>query len=183
MIILFGVVGSGKTEQTKRLVDKLHCPYISTSSLIRQKSNPKWEELVMAGNLIPDEDIYSILEPELEKVDAGHKEFILDGAPRSVAQAEWLIRKIRLGQVKLTAIIYLEVSKEAVMQRLLARGRNDDKVEVITQRFEEYDNLTTPVLDFFRGQGYEVSEVDGSRSINEVEDQIWQVLKDKVDAT
>ena len=182
MIILFGVVGSGKSEQAKRLVAKLRCPHISTSHLISQKANPQWDKLIMAGSLLADEDVFSILAPELERIDAAHKEFILDGAPRSIGQAEWLDQKIKDGKVKFTAIIHLDVSKEAVTKRLLKRGRDDDQEHIIARRFEQYDNLTTPVLDYFRSHGYAVNEVDGSYSIDEVENQIWQILKDKVHA-
>ncbi|HEY5549704.1 MAG TPA: nucleoside monophosphate kinase [Candidatus Saccharimonadales bacterium] len=182
MIILFGVVGSGKSQQAERLIAKLHCPYLSTSKLIREKNNLQWDKLITAGHLLPDDDIFSLLEPELEKIDAANAEFILDGAPRSIGQAEWLIAKIKAGSLKFTAIIHLDVSKEVVLQRLLSRGRYDDKEEVIATRFEQYDKLTVPVLKYFQQQGYPVSEVDGSPPIGEVEKQIWELLKDKVEA-
>lgn len=179
MIILFGVVGSGKSEQAKRLIAKLHCPYISTSRLIRERANPGWDKQIRVGNLLPDEDIFLILEPELRRINAAKEEFILDGAPRSIGQAQWLIQKIKKSSLKFTAIIHLNVSKEVVLQRLLARGRYDDKQQVIATRFEHYDNVTTPVLDYFRSQGYAVNDVDGSLSIDEVEKQVWEVLKGK----
>lgn len=182
MIILFGIVGSGKSEQAKQLVSKLGCPHISTSRLLREKSNPDWDSLIMAGKLVPDEDIFSLLEPEFEKIDAGHKEFILDGAPRSIGQAKWIVEKIRSGQLKLTDIVYLRVPRELVVQRLLARRRSDDQEHIISNRFKEYDNITTPVLDYLRSQGYKINQIDGRGTIDEVEKQIWEILKDKVEA-
>lgn len=178
MIILFGVVGSGKSEQAKLLVAKLNCPHISTSRLLKDNSNQEWDKLMMAGKLVPDEDIYSVLGPELEKIK--DREFILDGAPRSVAQAEWLSNKIKAGDLNLTAIIHLKASKDVVMKRLLARGREDDNEAVIANRLSEYEQVTTPVLDYLKEQGYKISEVDGDKSLEEVEQQIWQVLGDKV---
>ena len=182
MIILFGVVGSGKSEQAKRLIAKLQCPYVSTSRLIREKKNPEWERTITAGNLLRDDEIFGLLQPELRKIDAASQEFILDGMPRSVGQAKWLAQKIKAGTIKFTAIIHLDVPKEVVLQRLLARGRYDDNESVIATRFENYDKISTPVLDYFKQQGFEVSEVDGSLSIDEVEKQIWEALKGKIEA-
>ena len=182
MIILFGVVGSGKSEQAKRLVARINCPYISTSRLIREKRDPQWEAIMMMGKLLSDQEIISLIEPELNKIDAQHKEFILDGAPRSITQAQWLLKLVEAGKLKLTSIIYLKVSKEITVQRLLKRGREDDKEEIISERFRQYEEVTTPVLDYLRQHGFEVNEVDGSLSIDEVEEQIWGILKDKIEA-
>lgn len=182
MIILFGVVGSGKSEQAKRLVAKLGCPHISTSQLIRERSNPTWEALMMVGKLIPDQDIISLIEPELTKLDASRNEFILDGAPRSIGQAQWLFNQAKAGKIKFTAIIYFRVSRETTIQRLLKRGRDDDKREIISERFRQYEEVTMPVLDYFKSQGWPVQEVDGEGSIGAVEKEIWQILKDKASA-
>lgn len=182
MIILFGVVGSGKSEQAKRLVAKLDCPYISTSQLIRESRNPQWEAIMMMGKLVSDGEVLSLLKPELKKIDAGHKEFILDGAPRSIEQAQWLLKEVNEGKVKFTAIIYLKVSKETTIQRLLKRGRDDDKEEIISERFRQYEEVTTPVLDFLKDKGWQINEVEGEWSADMVEKVIWQILKDKVGA-
>ncbi len=180
MIILFGVVGSGKSEQANRLEQKLACPHITVSLLLHQRQNRQWEELIKEGRLVPDDGVISVLETELAKIDAARYEFILDGAPRSTGQAEWLVKKIKSGSVKLTAIIHLKVSKETTMIRLLKRGREDDKKEIIAERFKQYEAITTPVLDYLRAQGLKINEVDGEWSADVVERQIWQVIKDKL---
>jgi adenylate kinase len=182
MIILFGVVGSGKSEQAKRLITKLGCPHISTSRLIRNAADPNWEAIMLMGKLLPDSDIISLLEPELAKIGADRNEFILDGAPRSIGQAQWLYNQVQAGKIKLTAIIYLKVSKETTIQRLMARGRDDDKREIISERFRQYEEVTLPVLEYFKSQGWTIYEVDGEGSVDEVEKEIWQILKDKVSA-
>ncbi|MEX0881467.1 MAG: nucleoside monophosphate kinase [Candidatus Saccharimonadales bacterium] len=182
MIILFGVVGSGKSEQASRLIAKLHCPYISTSRLIKDKNNPEWNKLITAGNLLDDQATLSILEPELEKIDTINKEFILDGAPRSIGQAEWLIEKVNTGKIKLTAIIHLVVSRRTAMERLLKRGREDDEEDIISERFRQFDSITTPVLNYLRSHNFTVNEVDGEWSSDIVEQQIWRVLEGKVEA-
>ena len=181
MIILFGVVGSGKSEQAKRLVAKLKCPHVSTSRLLREDLTPEHQAIMQAGKLVDDDNIFELLEPEFKRIDADHHEFILDGAPSSVGQAEWLLSKVKAGELKLTAIIHLKVPRDLILKRLLARGREDDQGGIIARRIEEYDNVTTPVLDYFRSQGYAVHQIDGGGSLGEVERQVWQTIKDKVD--
>lgn len=176
MIILFGVVGSGKSEQAKRLLAELNCPYISTSHLLREHLTPEHHAKMMAGKLVADKDIFTLLEPALKAAQADKQECILDGAPRSIGQAKWLISKIEAGQVKLTAIIHLKVSKEVVLGRLHARHREDDQDEIIEQRFKQYDRITDPVLAYLRQQGYKVDEVDGEQPPDAVQADIKQVL-------
>ncbi|HZP55591.1 MAG TPA: nucleoside monophosphate kinase [Candidatus Saccharimonadales bacterium] len=180
MIILFGVVGSGKSEQANRLEKKLNCPHITVSQVLKEQHNPAWDSLISAGKLVPDENVISLLEPVLNKVKKG--EFILDGAPRSERQAEWLSQKIKSGGIKLTAIFHLVVSKETTLKRLLNRGREDDREEVIVERFRQYAAVTNPVLAYLVKQGYAVYDIDGEWPLDIVEMQIWNVLKDKIDA-
>lgn len=181
MIILFGVVGSGKSEQANRLEIKLNCPHVTVSQLIRQQENQEWDALMQAGKLVPDDAVLKLLEAELKRINAKNHEFILDGAPRSIPQAEWLSGKINTGELNLTAIIHLKVSKETTLIRLLRRGRQDDTEEVITERFKQYDAVTTPVLNFLREeQGYEIYDIDGEWSSDVVEKQIWKILEGKI---
>jgi adenylate kinase len=179
MIILFGVVGSGKSEQANLLEQKLHCPHVTVSQLIRQQANPVWDKLMLAGQLVPDDDVLPLIDREFKRINAAQKEFILDGAPRSIGQAEWLSNKIKAGEVKLTAIFHLKVSRETTLKRLLKRGREDDKAEIIIERFRQYEQITSPVLDYLRSQGFKILDLDGEWSADVVERQIWHALGDK----
>lgn len=182
MIILFGVVGSGKSEQAKRMVARLNCPHISTSQLLRDGAKQHWQQLMLRGKLVRDEDVIGLLESEFKKIGAGSQEFILDGAPRSIGQAGWLVGKIKADEVKLTAIIHLNVSRETTLARMLKRGRDDDTEEVISERFRQYEAITNPVLDYLRSQGLQVIEIDGERSADEVEREVWKALEGKLSA-
>jgi adenylate kinase len=181
VIILFGVLGSGKSEQAARMVSKLKCPHISTSQLIREQGNKEWINQTLQGKLLPDDIIFELLEPALKKIHADKQEFILDGAPRSIGQAKWLIQRIRSGEIKLTAIIHLKVSRKTTIERMLKRGREDDTKEVINERFKQYETNTKPVLDYLREQGFEVIDIDGEWSSDMVELEIWKVLEGKLD--
>lgn len=179
MIVLFGAIGSGKTEQGGRLVKRLNCARVSTSQLLRQNSDPKHLEQIAEGTLVSDQEILDLLDPELKKLGADKNEIILDGSPRSIGQAKWLIGKIKAGEIKFTAIIYLKVPVATVVERLMKRGRADDKENIIRHRLDEYAKITTPVLRYLDQKGYRVDEIDGSPPPGEVEKNIQTVLETK----
>lgn len=179
MIIIMGAIGSGKSEQTKRLADRLHCPRLSTSQLLRDNPTPERQARMQAGELVDDQEIIELLTDEFKKINAAKTEFLLDGAPRSITQAKWMLEKIRSGEIMLTAIIKLDVSKEVVISRLSKRGREDDKEEIILKRLSDYDSVTTPVVDFFRQNDIDVHEVDGEKDLDQVETAIKDILEKK----
>jgi adenylate kinase len=113
MIILFGIAGSGKGTQAEILSKRLNCPTLSSGEVLRQnKNNPKILDALSAGKLVDDEIIMSLLEDELTKIHADTQEFVLDGTPRSINQAQWLVDKIKNGKLHLTAIININLSME-----------------------------------------------------------------------
>lgn len=179
MIILFGAIGSGKTEQGQRLAKHLSCPRISTSQLLREHSDPLYLQQIEQGTLVSDQDVLDLLGPELKGIGADKNEFILDGSPRSIGQAKWLIKAIEAGEIKFTAIIYLKVPLRTVVERLMKRGRADDKQDIIRHRLEEYAKITTPVLDCMKRAGYQVDVVDGSPPPRQVEQNIKAILEAK----
>lgn len=176
MIIITGSVGSGKTEQGTRLVNKLGCPRVSTSQLLREHPNKKWHSHILAGKLVNDQDIIDILKPELKAVKADSREFILDGAPRSIPQAEWLSGEIEAGRIMLSTVINLKVSDEVVLKRLMSRGREDDQEEVIIKRLKDYHDISKPVLEYLESRGIKVHNVNGENDPDSVEKEIDKIL-------
>ncbi|HEU5004928.1 MAG TPA: nucleoside monophosphate kinase [Candidatus Saccharimonadales bacterium] len=177
MIIIMGSVGSGKSEQTARLAARLFIPRISTSNLLRRELTPEREAKMRAGDLVDDQEVIDIVEPALQQLESSSTDFILDGFPRSVPQAEWLVKKVKSGKIKLGAIIKLDVSGDVVLKRMLARGRYDDKKEIILHRLETYNKITTPVIDYLRSQGLKVDEVNGENTPDAVEAAIKKILE------
>lgn len=176
MIIIMGSVGSGKSEQTSRLASRLKITSISTSNLLRNHQTPEHEAVMRAGGLVDDDEIIELLRPELEKMKHSGHDFILDGFPRSIPQAKWLVENIVNGDIKFKAIIKLNVSDAVVLKRMLSRGRDDDTEEVIRHRLDAYHETTTPVVDYLRQKDIQVSEVDGEAAPDAVEAQIKKVL-------
>lgn len=179
MIIIMGAVGSGKSEQTKILAERLNCPRVSTSQLLRDHPTPDRIAKMTAGELVDDHEVIELLDEAFRKIGADHVEFLMDGSPRSITQAQWMLKQINSGALMLTAIIKLNVSKEVVLERLSKRGRDDDKEAVITKRLATYEAITQPVVDYFRQHGIDVHEVDGEKSVSEVSEQIRAILDTK----
>lgn len=177
MIIVLGVAGAGKSIQSELLAERIGCPWISIGSLLRQHADPTSQEMMQKGEMLPDSITLDILSSELERIGADKNEFVLDGFPRNLFQAEWLNGRISSGQLSFTGIIHLNISKEEAKRRLLMRGRADDHEEAIEERFSDYEQTILPILDFFRSGGLSVHEVDGQQPVESVQAQIMEVLK------
>ncbi len=176
MIVLIGPLGAGKTEQGRQLAAHLNCPWLSTGQLLRDHPSPQRVERMQRGELVDDRDVLDLLEEQLAKIGADQNECVLDGSPRTTHQAEWLIKKIEAGEIKLTAVIQLKVPHEAVLKRLAHRGRPDDRPEVIERRLEDYDHHTVPALNYLRDHGLQIHEIDGLKSRDAVQAEILKVV-------
>jgi adenylate kinase len=166
-----GVAGAGKSVQGKLLADDLGYIWLSTGEFLRMHISGERRKEMLAGKLLDDEEIISILDKFL--IDTGHDEAcVLDGFPRTVVQAKWLLNQHMQGDVKLRAIVHLVASKETVMQRLLSRGRQDDTQQAINQRFAEYERETLPIVELFNEANISVIEIDGERSIDDIHQDI-----------
>lgn len=176
MIILMGPVGSGKSEQTKRLAARLKVDTISTSQLLRDNLTPGREAKMLAGDLVDDSEVIELLKPALKAKHDSGADFILDGFPRSIPQAEWLVSQIKTGQVRLKAVIKLDVSDKAVLTRLLARGRADDTKDIIAHRLKVYHQTTNPIVKYMRTQGISVHQIAGEQPPDVIEAQINRII-------
>lgn len=177
MIVLMGSVGSGKSEQAARLVKKLDCQWLSTSQLLRSQPGQKWHQHILSGELVDDEVIIDLLDKEFRKIKAAETEFILDGAPRTLQQAKWLVNQIKQGLVNLTAVINLKVSDEVAVKRLSARGREDDQKATITKRLNDYHAVTQPLVEYMSDNLPSVYEIDGQGSAEQVEKALESILQ------
>ena len=175
-----GVVGAGKSVQGQLLAEKLGGPWISTGNILRTRADARQQAILDSGKLFPDEEMYKLLESEFAELDAVNNEFVLDGFPRTLAQAEWLDGKVKASSVKLTAVIYLHLSLDTVMERLLSRGRSDDAEQTIKVRFSEYEQKTAPLLEFMEEKGYPVCNIDGEGTPQEIHERVWKAVQAKL---
>lgn len=175
MIILTGVAGAGKSMQGKILADEHGYAWISTGEILRVLVTGKRRQEMLQGKLLSDIEMVMILDKVFDLIDA-KQEFILDGFPRTIPQADWLLDQVHRERFKLTAIINLDASEDVVKERLLSRGRQDDTDEAIAKRFEEYKAVTLPILDHFKEEGVRVHNIDASQNPRDVHDAILSCI-------
>lgn len=176
MIIFLGIAGSGKSTQGQLLAAHLHCPWVSTGNLLRQKMDAATQKDMLQGKIVSDEQTLGVLDEEFKRIQADKKDFVLDGSPRTMEQAQWLVKKANAGEVKIRGIIHLTVSQATAKQRLLARKRPDDHEAAIAERFREYDNAILPIVAYLKQQRLTVYEIDGNQPPELVDKEILKVL-------
>ena len=159
MILFMGVAGSGKSMQGKMLADRLALPWLSTGEFLRMLVHGPRRRDMTAGKLLADDEIIELVQKIFNIIDS-HEEFILDGFPRSPAQADWLLNQVKHKQLKLTAVINLLADKDTVRSRLIERGRQDDTEAAISERFNEYEAAILPILNQFKEAGAVVIDID-----------------------
>ncbi len=182
-LLLLGPPGAGKGTQAQLLVERLEIPQISTGDMLRAavaEGTPVGREAkgcMDRGELVPDAVVIGVAEERLQKPDA--EGFILDGFPRTAAQAEALDGLLeKLGR-PLDVCVAMTVDEEQLVERLLKRaeieGRADDNEETIRNRMNVYREQTEPLIAYYRKRDL-VREVDGLGSVDEVADRIRKVL-------
>jgi adenylate kinase len=161
-----GVAGAGKSMQGKILAQKLGYQWVSTGELLRKNVAGDNKGKMLEGKLLDDRELIDIIGKALDKTDQQH--MILDGFPRTLAQAEWLLNRHEASKVNLEKVILLEVPQKTVLGRLLTRGRQDDNKNTINKRFEEYQKMTLPIIDLYGRHNIDISKIDGDQPIDSV---------------
>jgi adenylate kinase len=175
-VIFLGPPGSGKGTQAARLAEILQIPHISTGEILRSNVSQetplgqKAKAYMDRGDLVPDQLVLDMVEERLKEPDT-QQGWILDGFPRTVSQAHFVAEKLldsegNSSEAELQAI-NLDVPDDVLVERLLARGRQDDNEETIRRRLHVYREQTAPLIEFYRDRG-QLHDVDGHRGMDEV---------------
>lgn len=189
-IVLFGKPGAGKGTQAEFLKEKYNLVHISTGDVFRYnlKNDTELGKQAKAfmdrGDLVPDELTIKMLQDEVEK-NSQATGFLFDGFPRTIAQADALDRFLESKGWNVTATVALEANDEILIQRLLERGktsgRADDQDESkIRNRYEEYNEKTAPLIDYYTQKGLFYS-VDGIGTIEEITRRLSAIIDDFID--
>lgn len=180
MIIFIGVSGAGKGTQSKLLVDERGYTHLSTGEMLRQYATPAQRAGMLEGRWLDDDEIITMVERALANIPDRNK-VILDGFPRTLVQAQWVINQLERGKLRLEAVINLDASPDMLKERLLARGRMDDTEPAIGLRFREYSGMTRPIIKLFEDHGIHVSRIDAGQTPEMVHKAVLQCLSSSVE--
>jgi adenylate kinase len=152
-IIMIGGPGSGKSTYSEIITRKLNIPHIYTGDMMRAlaKTNTpdgqKVKDLLSKGQFAPLDIVINAVKDRVSKPDA-QKGYVFDGFPRNVEQAE----RMEEENIEYDYVVNLVVSEEEIIKRLTARGREDDKPEIIKKRLAVYEKETRPLLDYYKNE-------------------------------
>ena len=188
-LILFGKPGSGKGTQAEFVKRKYDLVHISTGDLFRNNISNNTDLGLLAksymdkGDLVPDEVTIKMLEAEVNKHPNANG-FIFDGFPRTTIQAEILDQFLSTLKLSISMTIALEVDENLLIDRLINRGKDsgrpdDQDRSKIQNRFEEYNNKTYPLINYYKNQN-KFFEVNGVGDINEISARIFNTIDNKI---
>jgi adenylate kinase len=189
-LILLGPPGAGKGTQAQRLVEKHRIPQLSTGDMLRAavkagtEVGKRAKAVMDAGELVSDEIVNAIVAERIDQPDCA-RGFILDGYPRTLAQADAVGRMLAERGIDLDVVIELVVDDKALVGRILRRAeeakaagqpvRKDDTAEVFDERLREYYKKTAPLIGYYYAKG-KLTGVDGMADIDAVTAQVEKVL-------
>ena len=189
VIIFLGPPGSGKGTQAKMLSKKIDFQHISVGDLLRENisNNTKLGKLattyVDSGELVPDDLIIELVNSSVQSLqnnkDSQFSGMILDGFPRTINQASSLDAKISDSGTRIKSVIYLDILDEKIINRLQARGRNDDKPHLIRNRLNVYRDQTEPLLGYYNEKKL-LDSINGDQKMEDVNSSILNVITEKV---
>ena len=184
--VLFGPPGAGKGTQAGAMVERYNLCHLSTGELLRSEiaaGTPlglQAKQLIEKGCLVPDEVVEGMIQTQFDTVK-GVEGFLLDGFPRTVAQAEALEGILAARGEVLTGVVSLMIPDEMVHERIAHRaqieGRADDaRPEIVDNRIRTYHEKTEPLIAFYRKIG-KYHEIDGAGTVDEVRERIASLVE------
>jgi adenylate kinase len=180
-IVFLGPPGAGKGTQAVRLAERLGVPHLSTGDMLRQAMRlgdplaDRAAEYMNAGRLVPSEIVQQMVSLRIAKPDCAQG-YVLDGFPRTGEQAEDFDRLLASQGTAIDCVVRLLVEEAVLLERLAGRGRADDELDVVRERLRQYDELTRPVVRYYRERGV-LHKVDGLGTQDEVAARIMAGVK------
>lgn len=160
MIVLYGAPGSGKSVQGQLLAANNDWRWLSTGQLLRDTRDEGVLHEMAVNGVVNNRAVYRALIQAIESTQ-GIEHIILDGFPRDLEQAHWLVAALPEHQRSLSAVLNLKVPFDEIVRRLEIRGRFDDDIAMIKRRYDSYIGMVDDMLAFFRAERVPIIEVNG----------------------
>ena len=164
-IVLIGPPGAGKGTQAARIIEQLNIPHLSTGDMLRDairrgtEAGREAEPYMKSGRLVPDKLVQDMVIERIALDDCADG-YLLDGFPRTAAQAEMLDSMLTRRDQTLDLAVNIKVDEDVLLSRLAGRGRQDDELKVIRERLDQFRRLTEPLVAYYRDRGT-LREIDG----------------------
>jgi adenylate kinase len=175
MIVFFGPAGAGKSVQGQMLAARNDWRWLSAGQLLRDTHDLGVIKQMQSGSLVEPETVNRLMGDALMR-SHNIQRVILDGFPREMSQARWLVESKTHHGRDIDLVVVLEVPKSELLKRLEVRGRVDDTPEAIDERLKIYRTEIYPILTYLTEQGVNVAHIDGVGSVGQVHDRIMEEL-------
>lgn len=175
MIIFFGPAGAGKSVQGQMLAARQGWRWLSAGQLLRETHDVQLLSEVHSGKLVTPEKMNELMDAALKRA-TNVPQVILDGFPRTMVQAQWLIENQPSYGRSIGLVVVMEVPKSELLKRLELRGRTDDTPEAIDERLNVYRHEMYPLLGYFTEHNINIVHIDGTGTVGQIHDRIMKEL-------
>ena len=176
MIIFFGPAGAGKSVQGQMLAARNGWRWLSAGQLLRDTHDIELIKQMQSGKLVNSDQVNQLMGDAIKR-SANIDRVILDGFPREMSQAQWLINNQSHHGRDIQLVVVLEVPKSELLKRLEVHGRADDIPEVIDERLKIYRTEIYPILTYLTEQDAPIVHIDGVGTVGQVHDKIMEELE------
>jgi adenylate kinase len=175
MIVFFGPAGAGKSVQGQILAARNGWRWLSAGQLLRDTHDIEVIKQMQTGNLVDPIKVCELMGNAIKRSHNINR-VILDGFPREMSQAKWLIEHKAHHGRDIDLVFVLEVPKSELLKRLEVRGRIDDTPDAIDERLKIYRTEIYPILTYLTEQGVNIAHIDGVGTVGQIHDRIMEEL-------
>lgn len=176
MIVFFGPAGAGKSVQGQMLAARNGWRWLSAGQLLRDTHDMELIKQMQSGKLVDSGQVNTLMSDAIKRSHSVDN-VILDGYPREMSQAKWLIENRTHHGRDIKLVVVLEVPKSELLKRLEVRGRVDDTPDAIDERLKIYRTEMYPILSYMTEQEINIVHIDGVGTVGQVHDRIMEELQ------